>query len=323
MKKNHKIQILRAIAIIAVVMIHTCPIGISQVLVRPLINFSVGTFLFLSGYLTDTSNIDTKQFYKKRIIRVIIPYTIWTILYTTLSFYPDGIDIKRYFHNFVTSDGAATLYYILVYIQFVLLTPLLNKLLHKKYWFIGFIITPISLLINYYWLISGASPNKYLSLVWHIGCLGWFTYYYLGLYLKNVIDGKKFNINKLIIIYIITIFIQIMEGYIWYKLGEVNCGTQLKLSSLLTTTVFVLLAYSYINSTKFNNSNKILSLIGDYSFGIYISHLMIINILYKTPFYKFIPFFINSILVLSLTLLLVIIGKKILGKKISKYFGLY
>ena len=64
--KNPKIQIIRALAIIAVVMIHTCQNGIMQVYTRPFINFAVATFLFLSGYLTDISNIDIKEFYKKR-----------------------------------------------------------------------------------------------------------------------------------------------------------------------------------------------------------------------------------------------------------------
>lgn len=70
-EKNYKIQILRALAIIAVVLIHTCPLGLSQVLVRPFINFSVGLFLFLSGYLTKLENNDWKNFYKKRIVRVL------------------------------------------------------------------------------------------------------------------------------------------------------------------------------------------------------------------------------------------------------------
>ena len=50
--KNNTIQIFRALAIIAVVMIHTCPSGEWQVFCRPFINFSVATFLLLSGYLT-------------------------------------------------------------------------------------------------------------------------------------------------------------------------------------------------------------------------------------------------------------------------------
>ena len=48
-EKNVKIQILRAIAIIGVVLIHTCPSGKWQIFVRPFINFAVPIFIFLSG----------------------------------------------------------------------------------------------------------------------------------------------------------------------------------------------------------------------------------------------------------------------------------
>ena len=54
--RNNMVQIFRALAIIAVVMIHTTPLGNYQVLCRPFINFSVATFLFLSGYLTKVDN---------------------------------------------------------------------------------------------------------------------------------------------------------------------------------------------------------------------------------------------------------------------------
>ena len=323
-EKNPKIQILRAIAIMAVVMIHTCPTGTMQVYVRPFINFAVATFLFLSGYLTDVSKINIKDFYKKRIIRVIIPYTIWSILYTTAGSLSSGIDFKKYITNYLTAGGAATMYYIFVYIQFVILTPLLGKLIKKKYWFIGFAIAPISLLIKYYWLLTGTIPNKYISTIWGVCCLGWFTFYYLGLYFKNTPKLKKYNARIIIPIYLITIIIQIIEGYFWYKLGEVNCGTQLKLSSLLTSSVFIIIEYIYINNSTFKGNCKLLLLIGNYSFGIYISHCMIISLLsHFIPFWQSIPFGINSLIVLSITLLCVIIGKKICGEKISKYLGLY
>lgn len=49
--KNTKIQALRAIAIIAVVIIHTW----GSIYIRPLVNFCVALFIFLSGYLTKIS----------------------------------------------------------------------------------------------------------------------------------------------------------------------------------------------------------------------------------------------------------------------------
>ena len=46
--KNTKIQVLRAMAIVSVVIIHTC----GSVYIRPFVNFCVALFIFLSGYLT-------------------------------------------------------------------------------------------------------------------------------------------------------------------------------------------------------------------------------------------------------------------------------
>ena len=323
MVKNPKIQALRALSIIAVVMIHTLPAEEIQVYVRPFINFGVATFLFLSGYLTDLSKIKIKQFYKKRILRVIIPYIIWTILYTTVGFVSSGgIDIKKYFINLVTAGAAATLYYIFVYIQFVLLTPLLGKLLHKKWWWVGLLVSPLSLIIRYYWLFSGVTPNKYISTIWGVSCLGWFLFYYLGLYFGNMVKDKKYNLIKLMSVYAVTIAVQILEGYGWYRLGDTTYGTQLKLSALLTNSVFVLMAYYYISSNKIKCDNKILITIGDYSFGIYLAHIMVIMILNKIPIWGPIPFLIKSFVVLAITLIIVIIGKKICGKRISRYLGL-
>ncbi len=68
MKKeiNLKIQIIRGLAIIAVIMIHTSSDITFQLCVRPYINFAVAAFLFLSGYLTDISKITIKDLYKKK-----------------------------------------------------------------------------------------------------------------------------------------------------------------------------------------------------------------------------------------------------------------
>lgn len=212
------------------------------------------------------------------------------------------------------------MYYIFVYIQFVLLTPLLAKLLKKKYWYLGFVVAPISLLIKYYLLFTGITPHRYFSIIWGVCSLGWFTFYYLGLYLKN--NDRKFK--PLLPVYILTIAIQMIESYCWYRLGSTNCGTQLKLSALLTSSIFILLAYEYIKNSKYKGNNKLLLMIGNYSFGIYISHCMVLAFLEKLiPFWSSIPFGINTIIVLFATILCIIIGKKLCGDKISKYLGLY
>lgn len=315
---------LRAAAVFAVVLIHTCPPGYWQVLLRPFINFAVAAFLFLSGYLTGTDRSDWGAFYKKRIVRVIIPYIVWTLLYTTYNFIGNEFEFKRYIINLLTTKSTQTLYYIFVYIQFVLLTPLLGKLAKSKYRWLGFAVSPVSLVIfKYYWLISGVEINEYISTIWNICCLGWFTFYYLGLLLGNGYIVKQYDIKKLLIFYGLSIALQMLEGYGWLKLGETNCGTQLKLSSMLTSSIFLLMAYWYINNKSITRTNKAVVLIGDYSFGIYLSHIMVMNLLYRVPLFHKIPFGINSIIILLLSFCFVFIGRKICGDKLSKWLGFY
>ena len=148
--RNNLIQVFRALSIISVVMIHTTPLGACQAFCRPFINFSVATFLFLSGYLTKTENDNWFNFCKKRIVRVLIPYVIWTVLYTLPSIISGQENPFQIVKNLFTARAAATLYYIFVYIQFVLLTPFLSRLAKSKYRSLGWFVAPVSMIIFKY-----------------------------------------------------------------------------------------------------------------------------------------------------------------------------
>ena len=317
--RNNMVQVFRAFAIIAVVMIHTTPLGLYQVLSRPFINFSVATFLFLSGYLTKIENDSWVNFYKKRITRVLIPYVFWTVLYTLAYQHFENL-----FVNLLTAQAAAPMYYIFVYIQFVLLTPILGKLATSKYRFLGWLIAPISVFVfKYYWLLTGQKLNPYISLIWSDSCLGWFTFYYLGLLLGNRIIEKNYSLRNLFLLYVFSIVLQIAEGYGWLMLGETNCGTQIKLTSFLTSSLFLLITYTILKSGRFDIKNKFLRVLGDYSFGIYLCHMMVIVVLNTfVPIYKTIPYPITSFLVVLLSLCCCYIGDKVLKDKYSRWIGL-
>jgi len=300
-------------------MIHTTPPGNWQVFCRPFINFSVALFLFLSGYLTKVENDNWGAFYKKRIIRVIIPYVIWTIIYT-LIFGPLG----KLPENLLTAQAAAPLYYILVYIQFVLLTPLLGKLAKSKYQFLGWLVTPLSLLaFKYYFLLTGKASGSSIDLLWRDSCLGWFTFYYLGLILGNRIIEKKYSLKVLTMVYLASIVLQMAEGYGWHLLGEKNCGTQSKLSSFLSSSIFMLIAYAMLQNGRYDIKNRFLRMIGDYSFGIYLCHIMMKVLLKENlPLYKSIPYPITSALVILLSLGFCYLVDKVCGKKVSRWLGI-
>ena len=321
--RNNMIQIFRAIAIIAVVMIHTTPSEDWRVFCRPFINFSVATFLFLSGYLTKIDNSDWCSFFKKRIVRVIIPYVIWTLLYTLhrIIFLDEGISKIPY--NLITAKSAATMYYIFVYIQFVLLTPWLGRLAKSKYRHWGWFVAPISALIfKYYGLLTGTEYNANVSLFWSDACLGWFTYYYLGLLLGNQIIKPNYSLSTLIWLYFASIILQMAEGYGWLLLGEESCDTQLKLTSFLTSTLFLLIVYTVLNNPKIDIKSRFLRLLGDYSFGIYLCHIMVMIALKEVPYYASLPYPLTSVIVVLISLGCCCLGYKICGAKISGWLGL-
>lgn len=80
--KNNKIQIIRAILALFVVLIHALPNNTElRIILRPILNISVAGFIFLSGFLTKL-DIETKAFYKKRVLTVLVPYLIFSVLYS-------------------------------------------------------------------------------------------------------------------------------------------------------------------------------------------------------------------------------------------------
>ena len=147
-----------------------------------------------------------------------------------------------------------------------------------------------------------------------LSCLGWFTYYYLGYLLGNKIIALKIPANCLAPALAGAVLIQILEGYWYYRMGVGNCGTQLKLSAILTGALFVLLAYRFIYNGK-NHTCGLLKLLGDHSFGIFFSHIAVMGVLAYIPFYNaLIRYPLNAVLTLAVDMCCIYVGGKILGK---------
>lgn len=316
---SYKIQVLRGLAIVAVVLIHNTPKGIAQVWCRPFINFSVGLFLFLSGLLSNVDNWNPKR----RITKVIVPYIIWTAVYVAIYKHRDISNLPViYIKMLLSANAAAMMYYIFVYCELTILIPVIDKISKSKYKWIAFAISPIEIAVmRLLPLITGYGLNKYVRAIVHVSCLGWFIYFYLGYLIGNGRMEIKLSSRKLLLMWIGAIILQVLEGYWYLSLGEKNCGTQGKLTVILAGTFFMLLAYKYIISEHVA-TNKLLKLLGDRSFGIYFSHLAVMSVLSKVPYYKtFAIYPINAIITTFVSLICVIIGGKILGKY-AKYLAL-
>lgn len=316
---SKKIQICRAIAIIAVVTIHNCLGGYYGVILRPLINFCVAVFLFLSGLLTSDKVENYGTFYKKRLLRVLIPYTIWSIIYTV--YYGN---YELFFFRYLTGQCCNIYYYILVYIQLTLLVPIIIKILHSKYWIIGFGITPITIIIQYFLLWDGHQ----VVYPWNaIICLVWFIFFYFGMCVRSEKIKIKLPFKKSLLLWIITITLQYIESFAWFIFANNNnmATTQIKISSMLTSMSVSIIMYIWITDEKNLKENIYINTmitIGNYSFGIYMSHILLMNILAKS-LYQIIPIYFpfTILIILFVEIILVSIFIKIFGDKISKGVG--
>ena len=104
---------------------------------------------------------------------------------------------------------------------------------------------------------------------------------------------------------------------------EKNCGTQVKLSCIITSTIFLLMSYFYISDDKIQLKSKALLTLGEYSFGIYLSHILVIRLFYHfAAWYPKLPFLINSSVIILASLALVYSGRLICGKTVSRWIGL-
>lgn len=317
-KQSYTVQILRGLAIIAVVFIHNTPSGMTQVFLRPFLNFAVGMFLLLSGMLSNAE----KWKPSKRIVKVIIPYAIWSFVYVMIHTFRTPSQIPLVFiTQLFTGRAEAMLYYVFVYCELTLLIPLIDKMARSKFKLLGFIISPLEIIVmRSLPQIFGYKMPSFVGVVMGISCVGWFVYFYLGYLIGNGLLEIKISTPKLTSALVIALLLQMAEGYWYYSMGSKECGTQMKVTVILTNCILFVLAYRLVDKEKCPQI-KSLHVLGDCSFGVYFSHFALMYALNNIPNYTDHVFFpIKAIIVLLLSLCLVLIGRKILGK-FGKYFA--
>jgi peptidoglycan/LPS O-acetylase OafA/YrhL len=300
-KKTNRIeyfQYIRAISIIAVILIHSRN-GISfqntngawnfdyWLILRQIINFPVAVFFFLSGFFVKTkiAEKDDLFYYIKRGGKLYLPFLIWSAIYVIPKLIFDLENV--YFLDLVIKTflglTAGHLYFILVLLQFTFLTPFLIKSIKlKKYNIYLFLITPLYLILLYLYTFNTGNHLPYYYMIFP----AWFIFYYLGLLMnikkRNILLTKIKNIYFAIFFVALGLLLSIFEGYMQLKLKfPVGfAASQIKFSSFIYSIAVINLIF--IVKPYFENfKSKSLKLIGDRSYGIYYIHMAYIMIVSK------------------------------------------
>lgn len=332
MSKNQYYQMIRGICIIAVIIIHLLSrqdnetINDFNIILRTLVNFCVGVFVFLSGYFVNTEKVknDKIKWMIGRFKRVGIPFLIFSTIAATILMIKNGNSIMGYVIDIIIGSASAQLYYIVVLIQLIILTPILIKIINSKKRYLNNIIiaiTPVYLLLlailNIHYNIQ---LPKYQTIF-----LAWIIYYYLGLYYKinkEKIDIKLKQIKYFKFIYCPIIIVFSIINIYMYKLGinYLYVTSQVKLSNMIYILLTIILIIKY---SKNSNKTNWLTSLGDLSFGIYFIHTYFITIYNHVNCFNnyFINLVIGVIFVTLLSYYSIVIFKKLTKNKFDIILG--
>ena len=308
MPKKNDIQWLdtvRAIATIGVIIIHVSSPLVNMSygknmnfwwignMVDSIVRYSVPLFLMLSGTTLLNKELGIVEFYRKRVTRVLVPFLFWIIAYwifrwAMLSFKQQpktfetiwqwGIDL------FLKQGISKHLWYIYMILVIYLFVPFLGKTLRKLSEsniltiLLGWVIFSFvckSMPINQYGWSNGFG-EKLLGYFLHTG------YLVLGFYLKNL----NFKFNNVKTYSIITFFMCAISTAILTYFSSLNVH-KLDLSYYSYFTPIAILQctsiFLWIKDITIKN-RFILGLqntISNYSYGIYLVHIMVIGIFFR------------------------------------------
>ncbi|MDU1891185.1 MAG: acyltransferase [Dysgonomonas sp.] len=287
-EREQYLDALRSFACILIVLTHSVPplhtSGTSSIhaFVSFICSPSSELFLAISGALLLPVRRPTKEFLRKRFMRVFPPLLFWSCIIIIYRYSSASVSIADTLRALVCMPvkpviGVYWFFYVIsgLYIFAPIISRWLLAASNKEIsffiflWGITLVLTSTSILFDLNFIpISG---NYYFILNSFGGFLGFMI---LGSYLRNHISGRTAKNN--IVLPLVIISSLFLLAVIGYKMRIVNSDFFMNNLSL-PTALMVFAIFMLFKNIKFNNKviAKIISEIALCSYGIYLIHIFI------------------------------------------------
>jgi surface polysaccharide O-acyltransferase-like enzyme len=271
--------------------------------------WAVPVFVMISGALLLNPKrvyISSKEFYKKRVRRLVPPIIFWSIVYIFWSMLKARLTHTEYgFYEIVGQLIKGEPYYHMWYVYMVLglylITPYLRKIVinstKKELLFISLFLILISMI--YYYI----SPEKLEVPMFLLKSPFYIGYFILG---YIIMDSKlKVPIYIYIFIFITTILINLIGAY--YIDNPYDLYNNFSPTMILTAVSLMFIIKSIHTSIPI--STHIREKLASFSLGAYLIHPLILSIIKKFNYFNIdlqkyafiaIPFFVLVITIVSL-----------------------
>lgn len=282
-------DLLRAIAIVAVIMCHVDPFfGNYEPLFKHVLHsifheiglLGVPIFLMISGALLLNKDYELSDFLKRRFSRICYPFVFWIIIILSIGIFYFNWNAE-YAWNIFTGGSGSIIWFFWMLVGIYLFLPVVNAFIQKyglngaEYFLAIYFFTAILKTFNSYPLF----PSFYLD--YFASFIG---YPVLGYYLSRKdfkIDDKKMLIIGLII------FIVFLSIYVYAGIYHVPIGKhyQSVVNVLMAAGFFIFIQYmdrlSLFDGVKETIIGKMIISISICSYGMYYAHFIIIKYLTK------------------------------------------
>lgn len=323
MQRNLYFDTLRGIAILMVVAIHTFIASefdnfqsICAISMREIFNVAVPLFLAISGFFIGRkkfeSNYQIITFWKKQIPKVYIPTLFWSVPYLTLALYHQQSLLKNILVFLLC--GYSIYYFIALIIQCYLLLPFIQKKMLN--YVMGGVILSLSLICVA--VISYTSITRFPLIVFAGPVIVWLIFFWIGVFLSS--SERNYKIGWIFVGVLVSFALMLIETK--FRHEATGGGYGIKPSSFIFSFLMILLLLSKRMELKYvkdNIINKALTIVGDYSFPMYLIHCFVITIVFH--FVSIYNWIARWIIVVVITMLFIYIVRKVLPNKCLKVIG--
>lgn len=313
-KRKHidELYYIRAIAALGILIIHaTGTFALHSefnskamylgVIANQFFRFGSPIFMMISGLVLfynyrSMDEFDPKGFYKKKLLYIVIPYILWSIIYFVYKDYynatPFTFDRIRILVAEVLSGNVFShLYFMVLILQFYIVLPLFIKILIKpmkenpiKLTLILFSLQAIILIYGRYFRnLNAKGIVRLFNIYYWKSIFGWFFYFLgggiLGIHYDKIVEFIETNIKPLFLFYIITICFYL--GQVYYSIWKTGGRDYYdNFSSIRPETLIYAIATMPIliwMTRRMVGKLKTIKTFGTYSLGIYFAHPLILE----------------------------------------------
>lgn len=345
MERDYKVDFLRAIAIIFVLIIHsTNRYGVTHtellianwfaLFTRP----TIAIFLFIAGYLIKIDAFGTRQL-SRRLVRVLVPYAIFSLLallYDTIGFYQVSLEawmleLGDFALDFMVANTMSIYYFVFVIISMYLMAFLILRVgfLRARLRSITIILVVLNVLhalffepiVQYFQL----SDSQLLFIYFYRSPLIWSAFFFLGILFRQY-DGQKIVDQYRTHIWALFSGVFILYNILYFTLFQhsfIGRTADLGYNSIIGTVYSLITVFFLLT---FNFQHKAIDFLSRISYFLYLSHIFFVYILqtliFRLDLYRgFWAILVSLAISFVGPIVLYFIMKRMLGKRTQFLLG--